>query len=87
MCRDVVAGIVHLHSLGIIHRDLKPQNVLISKEGPLRAKLSDMGISKRLQEDMTSVSHHGTGKVQSCLRICNMRNYFLYLFYGQGQLS
>lgn len=61
LMRDVVAGIVHLHSLGIIHRDLKPQNVLISKEGPLRAKLSDMGISKRLQEDMTSVSHHGTG--------------------------
>ncbi|KAF0908623.1 hypothetical protein E2562_026846 [Oryza meyeriana var. granulata] len=61
LMRDVVAGIVHLHSLGIIHRDLKPQNVLISKEGPLRAKLSDMGISKRLQEDMTSASHHGTG--------------------------
>lgn len=61
LMRDVVAGIVHLHSLGIIHRDLKPQNVLISKEGPLSAKLSDMGISKRLQEDMTSLSHHGTG--------------------------
>uniref|UniRef100_A0A0D9WYP0 non-specific serine/threonine protein kinase n=1 Tax=Leersia perrieri TaxID=77586 RepID=A0A0D9WYP0_9ORYZ len=61
LMRDVVAGIAHLHNLGIIHRDLKPQNVLISKEGPLRAKLSDMGISKRLQDDMTSVSHHGTG--------------------------
>ncbi|XP_040381724.1 serine/threonine-protein kinase/endoribonuclease IRE1 isoform X2 [Oryza brachyantha] len=61
LMRDVVAGMVHLHSLGIIHRDLKPQNVLISKERPLRAKLSDMGISKRLQEDMTSLSHHGTG--------------------------
>lgn len=53
---------MHLHNLGIIHRDLKPQNVLISAEGPIRAKLSDMGISKRLQDDMTSVSHHGTGK-------------------------
>ncbi|CAM0905729.1 unnamed protein product [Alopecurus aequalis] len=61
LMRDVVAGIVHLHSLGIIHRDLKPQNVLISKEGPLSAKLSDMGISKRLQEDGASLSHHGTG--------------------------
>ncbi|EMS65329.1 Serine/threonine-protein kinase/endoribonuclease ire-1 [Triticum urartu] len=61
LMRDVVAGIVHLHSLGIIHRDLKPQNVLISKEGSLGAKLSDMGISKRLQEDMSSLSHHGTG--------------------------
>ncbi|XP_051215987.1 serine/threonine-protein kinase/endoribonuclease IRE1 [Lolium perenne] len=61
LMRDVVAGLVHLHSLGIIHRDLKPQNVLISKEGPFSAKLSDMGISKRLQEDMASLSHHGTG--------------------------
>ncbi|KAL6611286.1 hypothetical protein ACP70R_039214 [Stipagrostis hirtigluma subsp. patula] len=61
LIRDVVAGLVHLHNLGIIHRDLKPQNVLISTDGPIRAKLSDMGISKRLQEDMTSVSHHGTG--------------------------
>ncbi|XP_062187195.1 serine/threonine-protein kinase/endoribonuclease IRE1-like [Phragmites australis] len=61
LMRDVVAGLVHLHNLGIVHRDLKPHNVLISTEGPIRAKLSDMGISKRLQEDMTSVSHHGTG--------------------------
>ncbi|XP_066390758.1 serine/threonine-protein kinase/endoribonuclease IRE1-like [Miscanthus floridulus] len=61
LMRDVVAGLVHLHNLGIIHRDLKPQNVLISAEGPIRAKLSDMGISKHLQDDMTSVSHHGTG--------------------------
>lgn len=61
LMRDVVTGLVHLHNLGIIHRDLKPQNVLISAEGPIRAKLSDMGISKRLQDDMTSVSHHGTG--------------------------
>ncbi|RCV12980.1 hypothetical protein SETIT_2G310300v2 [Setaria italica] len=61
LMRDVVAGLAHLHNLGIIHRDLKPQNVLISADGPIRAKLSDMGISKRLQDDMTSVSHHGTG--------------------------
>ncbi|KAG2645266.1 hypothetical protein PVAP13_2KG424500 [Panicum virgatum] len=68
LMRDVVAGLVHLHNLGIIHRDLKPQNVLISVEGPIRAKLSDMGISKRLQDDMTSVSHHGTGKEVSLCR-------------------
>ncbi|KAJ1290851.1 hypothetical protein BS78_02G274400 [Paspalum vaginatum] len=61
LMRDVVTGLVHLHNLGIIHRDLKPQNVLISAEGPIRAKLSDMGISKRLQDEMTSVSYHGTG--------------------------
>ncbi|KAK7406943.1 hypothetical protein VNO78_08579 [Psophocarpus tetragonolobus] len=61
LMRDVVSGLVHLHELGIIHRDLKPQNVLIIKERSLCAKLSDMGISKRLLEDMSSLSHSVTG--------------------------
>lgn len=60
--RDVVSGLVHLHELGIVHRDLKPQNVLIIKERSLCAKLSDMGISKRLLEDMSSLGHSTTGK-------------------------
>ncbi|XP_064996915.1 serine/threonine-protein kinase/endoribonuclease IRE1a-like isoform X2 [Musa acuminata AAA Group] len=59
--RDVVSGLAHLHELGIIHRDLKPQNVLISNDGHLNAKLSDMGISKRLLEDMSSLSRNATG--------------------------
>lgn len=61
MCRDVVSGLAHLHELGIIHRDLKPQNVLISSDGIFKAKLSDMGISKRLRVDMSSFSPHSTG--------------------------
>nr|KYP66589.1 Serine/threonine-protein kinase/endoribonuclease IRE1 [Cajanus cajan] len=61
LMRDVVSGLVHLHELGIIHRDLKPQNVLIIKERSLCAKLSDMGISKRLLEDMSSLGHSTTG--------------------------
>lgn len=60
--RDMVSGLVHLHELGIIHRDLKPQNVLIIKERSLCAKLSDMGISKRLLGDMSSLAYHATGK-------------------------
>ena len=62
----MVSGLVHLHELGIIHRDLKPQNVLIIKERSLCAKLSDMGISKRLVGDMSSLGHHATGK---CTRL------------------
>ncbi|GMH04686.1 hypothetical protein Nepgr_006526 [Nepenthes gracilis] len=61
LMRDVVFGLVHLHELGIIHRDLKPQNVLIMKERILSAKLSDMGISKRLDVGMSSLSQHATG--------------------------
>ncbi|KAJ0968867.1 hypothetical protein J5N97_021744 [Dioscorea zingiberensis] len=61
LMRDVVSGLAHLHEIGIIHRDLKPQNVLISSDKFLKAKLSDMGISKRLLENMSSLSHHATG--------------------------
>lgn len=59
--RDVISGIAHLHELGIVHRDLKPQNVLIVSERSLLAKVSDMGISKRLVGDMSSLSNHATG--------------------------
>lgn len=59
--RDVVVGLAHLHELGIIHRDLKPPNVLIRKERALSAKVSDMGISKRLAGDMSSLTKQTTG--------------------------
>nr|KYP51973.1 Serine/threonine-protein kinase/endoribonuclease IRE1 [Cajanus cajan] len=61
LMRDIVSGIDHLHKLGIVHRDLKPQNVLISKERSLCAKLSDMGISKHLLENMSSLGNNATG--------------------------
>eukprot|EP01018_Ginkgo_biloba_P028870 Gb_20667 [translate_table: standard] len=61
LMRDIVSGLSHLHELGIIHRDLKPQNVLISNGNTLYAKLSDMGISKRLIDDASSLGHHATG--------------------------
>lgn len=61
LMRDVVSGVAHLHELGFIHRDLKPQNVLIIKDRVLCAKLSDMGISKRLIGDVSSLTHHATG--------------------------
>ncbi|KAG6469066.1 hypothetical protein ZIOFF_073764 [Zingiber officinale] len=65
LMRDVISGLAHLHELGIIHRDLKPQNVLISNDRYFNAKLSDMGISKRLLEDMTCLSRNATGSGSS----------------------
>lgn len=59
--RDIVYGLAHLHELGIVHRDLKPQNVLIIKDRSISAKISDMGISKRLDGDMTSLTKNATG--------------------------
>uniref|UniRef100_A0A1J3D3U9 non-specific serine/threonine protein kinase n=1 Tax=Noccaea caerulescens TaxID=107243 RepID=A0A1J3D3U9_NOCCA len=61
LMRDIVSGLAHLHQLGIVHRDLKPQNVLIQNVLTLSAKLSDMGISKRLSGDMSSLGHLATG--------------------------
>ena len=62
LCRDIVSGLAHLHELGIIHRDLKPQNILIIKGRHMHAKLSDMGISKRLPGNMTSLTRSATGQ-------------------------
>ncbi|KAL5780888.1 hypothetical protein ACOSQ2_011625 [Xanthoceras sorbifolium] len=61
LMRDMVSGVSHLHELGIIHRDLKPPNVLIITERSLCAKLSDMGISKRLLGDMSTLTQNATG--------------------------
>ncbi|XP_008440915.1 serine/threonine-protein kinase/endoribonuclease IRE1a-like isoform X1 [Cucumis melo] len=61
LMRDIVAGLEHLHELGIIHRDLKPQNVLIVKQQSICSKLSDMGISKRLPANVSSLGHRATG--------------------------
>ena len=52
-----MCGLAHLHELGIVHRDLKPQNVLVLKEISVCAKISDMGISKRLPEDKSSLGN------------------------------
>ncbi|KAF9618762.1 hypothetical protein IFM89_002457 [Coptis chinensis] len=61
MMREVVSGLAHLHELGIVHRDLKPQNILIVKDRSVCVKISDMGISKRLVGDSSSLGHHPTG--------------------------
>ncbi len=48
---DVARALEHAHKKGIIHRDLKPANILISKSG--LAKLSDMGLARKLDESST----------------------------------
>ncbi|CAH0522358.1 unnamed protein product [Peronospora belbahrii] len=57
---DVLEGIVYLHSFPspIIHRDLKSKNVLLSST--YEAKLSDFGVSREWQVDMTMTAGIGT---------------------------
>jgi eukaryotic-like serine/threonine-protein kinase len=46
---EVARGLTVAHARNMVHRDIKPQNVLIDSEG--RAKLTDFGISRQLEQD------------------------------------
>jgi serine/threonine-protein kinase ULK4 len=44
--KDLVNGLMYLHSCGIIYSDLKPSNILLNEYGEL--KLSDFGMARKL---------------------------------------
>ena len=59
VARDIAEGVNAVHTRGIVHRDLKPHNVLLNSSG--RAKLSDMGLSKKLVDNQASFETLGAG--------------------------
>ncbi len=46
--RDVARGLDYAEQHGIVHCDIKPDNILLTADG--QAKISDLGISRRLTE-------------------------------------
>jgi serine/threonine-protein kinase len=46
---EIARGLSIAHDRNMVHRDIKPQNVLIDDGG--RAKLTDFGISRQLEQD------------------------------------
>lgn len=48
---DILRGLAHAHQQGIVHCDIKPENILLGyHQGRWRAKISDFGIAKLIQE-------------------------------------
>uniref|UniRef100_A0A803LDE2 Protein kinase domain-containing protein n=1 Tax=Chenopodium quinoa TaxID=63459 RepID=A0A803LDE2_CHEQI len=47
--RDIVSGLMYLHSHNIVHMDIKPQNLLVSRNGTV--KIADFSVSQVFEED------------------------------------
>lgn len=46
LLRDIAQALEFLRSQGLVHRDVKSKNILVSMQGPMVAKLSDLGEAK-----------------------------------------
>lgn len=53
---QVLDGLRNMHENGFVHRDLKPGNIMVVSKGPeWFVKITDFGVSKRRQQDVTTL--------------------------------
>jgi len=52
IARDIISGLMYLHSIPIIHKDIKSNNILITKD--FSGRIADFGISKFMSTNSTT---------------------------------
>ncbi|KAA6391092.1 MAG: putative AGC family protein kinase [Streblomastix strix] len=57
LIKQVTLALNQLHMNGIIHGDIKPENILLTKD--FQVKLSDFGLTRKLQEGRGYTTNHG----------------------------
>ncbi|KAA6399333.1 MAG: putative NEK protein kinase, partial [Streblomastix strix] len=57
LIRQITLALNQLHMNGIIHGDIKPENILLTED--FQVKLSDFGLTRKLQEGRGYTTNHG----------------------------